>query len=54
MLFSDPPKTYKEISTALGIPVGAIGPTRARCLARARRIPTIAALHGLQSEQLAS
>ncbi|MFL6140558.1 MAG: RNA polymerase sigma factor [Labedaea sp.] len=54
MLFSDPPKTYKEISAALGIPVGAIGPTRARCLARVRRNPTIAALHDLQSEQLAS
>lgn len=44
MLFSDPPATYTEISSRLGIPVGAIGPTRQRCLARARRIPSIAAL----------
>jgi RNA polymerase sigma factor (sigma-70 family) len=44
MLFSDPPATYKEISARLGIPIGAIGPTRQRCLARARRIPSIAAL----------
>jgi RNA polymerase sigma factor (sigma-70 family) len=44
MLFSDPPATYTEISARLGIPVGAIGPTRQRCLARARRIPSIAAL----------
>lgn len=44
MLFSDPPKPYKEISSTLGIPVGAIGPTRARCLDRARRTPAIAAL----------
>jgi RNA polymerase sigma factor (sigma-70 family) len=44
MLFSDPPATYVEISSRLGIPVGAIGPTRQRCLARARRIPSIAAL----------
>lgn len=44
MLFSDPPKTYKEISATLGIPVGAIGPSRARCLTRARRTPAIAAL----------
>ena len=44
MLFSDPPRPYKEISSILGIPVGAIGPTRARCLTRARRIPAIAAL----------
>ena len=44
MLFSEPPKSYKEISSALGIPVGAIGPTRARCLTRARRTPAVAAL----------
>ena len=44
MLFSDPPRPYKEISSTLGIPVGAIGPTRARCLTRARRTPAIAAL----------
>lgn len=44
MLFSDPPATYMEISSRLGIPIGAIGPTRQRCLARARRIPSIAAL----------
>jgi len=46
MLFADPPKPYQEISSALGIPVGAIGPTRARCLARARRTPAVAALLG--------
>jgi RNA polymerase sigma factor (sigma-70 family) len=44
MLFSDPPKTYQEISSTLGIPVGSIGPTRTRCLTRARRTPAIAAL----------
>jgi RNA polymerase sigma factor (sigma-70 family) len=44
MLFADPPKPYQEISSVLGIPVGAIGPTRARCLARARRTPAVAAL----------
>lgn len=44
MLFSDPPRPYKEISSALGIPIGAIGPTRARCLARARLTPAIAVL----------
>ena len=44
MLFCDPPKPYREISSTLGIPVGAIGPTRARCLARARRTPEVAAL----------
>lgn len=31
--FADPPPRYEEISAALGMPVGSIGPTRARCLA---------------------
>jgi RNA polymerase sigma factor (sigma-70 family) len=44
MLFSDPPTPYTEISTRLGMPIGAIGPTRQRCLARVRRVPAIAAL----------
>jgi RNA polymerase sigma factor (sigma-70 family) len=44
LLFSDPPLSYATISSRLGMPVGAIGPTRARCLARVRRIPSIAAL----------
>jgi RNA polymerase sigma factor (sigma-70 family) len=52
LLFSDPPTPYRAISARLGIPVGAIGPTRQRCLARVRRIPSIAALlhdrHALQ------
>ena len=37
MLTSDPPHSYAEISAALGIPVGSIGPQRARCLNRLRR-----------------
>jgi RNA polymerase sigma factor (sigma-70 family) len=37
MLMSDPPRSYAEISAALGIPVGSIGPTRARCLDQLRR-----------------
>jgi len=37
MLASDPPHSYAEISVALGIPVGSIGPQRARCLERLRR-----------------
>jgi RNA polymerase sigma factor (sigma-70 family) len=44
LLLCDPPKSYREISSALGIPIGSIGPSRARCLARARRTPAIAAL----------
>ena len=33
MLLRDPRPSYKEISEALKIPVGSIGPTRQRCLA---------------------
>jgi RNA polymerase sigma factor (sigma-70 family) len=36
MLMSDPPASYAEISDQLGLPIGSIGPTRGRCLARLR------------------
>jgi DNA-directed RNA polymerase specialized sigma24 family protein len=36
--------SYEEIATALGMPIGAIGPTRARCLDQLRRTPELAAL----------
>lgn len=36
MLMADPPASYAEISDELGLPVGSIGPTRGRCLARLR------------------
>ena len=42
MLISDPPHSYAEISAELGIPVGSIGPYRARCLDRLRRRAVIA------------
>ena len=35
-LMADPPASYVEISDELGLPVGSIGPTRGRCLARLR------------------
>ena len=44
MLSADPPVPYAEISSRLGIAVGSIGPTRARCLERIRRHPAIARL----------
>jgi len=31
-----PPISYAEISDELGLPIGSIGPTRGRCLARLR------------------
>ena len=36
LMAADPP-SYAEVSVALGMPVGAIGPTRMRCLERLRR-----------------
>lgn len=36
MLMADPPVSYAEISSQLGLPVGSIGPTRGRCLERLR------------------
>ena len=42
LLFADPPVPYATISRILGIPVGAIGPTRARCLNRLRQTTLLA------------
>jgi RNA polymerase sigma factor (sigma-70 family) len=36
LLMADPPASYAQISDELGLPVGSIGPTRGRCLARLR------------------
>ena len=45
MLVSSPPLSYEEISAGLGIPVGSIGPTRARILGRLRTALETAGLH---------
>lgn len=44
LLMRDPPTPYTDISAQLGMPCGAIGPNRARCLNRLRRSPTLRAL----------
>ncbi|MGY1650321.1 RNA polymerase sigma factor [Geodermatophilus sp. SYSU D01119] len=36
LLIEDPPLPYEEISRRLGMPIGSIGPTRARAIARIR------------------
>jgi RNA polymerase sigma factor (sigma-70 family) len=41
-LLAKPAFTYDEVSAALGIPLGRIGPTRGRSIARLRRDPTLA------------
>jgi RNA polymerase sigma factor (sigma-70 family) len=43
LLVEDPPLSYVEISARTGIPVGSIGPTRARALERLRRTRSIRA-----------
>src|SRR5882757_5846611 len=44
MLMRDPPEPYAKISKDLSIPVGSIGPSRARCLDQLRASPVIATL----------
>lgn len=45
-LMADPALSYREISDALGVPIGSIGPTRARAIERLRRELELAgALH---------
>ena len=44
MLIQDPAMSYAQISAALNIPVGSIGPRRRRCLDKLRDEPVIAAL----------
>ena len=44
MLLGDPPASYRQISERLGMPVGSVGPTQARCLRRLRESPALAAL----------
>ena len=54
ILTADPPVSYAEISARLGIPVGSIGPTRGRCLAKLRRHPAIAALTNTEAQAQAA
>jgi RNA polymerase sigma factor (sigma-70 family) len=50
MLLDDPPIPYAEISDRLGIPVGSIGPTRARALEQIRSTRAVRALMSAQLE----
>jgi RNA polymerase sigma factor (sigma-70 family) len=40
LLMLDPPASYEEVSAAMGMPIGSIGPTRGRCLERLQRLLT--------------
>lgn len=44
MLAAPEPPSYEEIGAALEMPIGAIGPTRARCLDKLRRSPELAGI----------
>ncbi|MGZ4592327.1 MAG: RNA polymerase sigma factor [Actinomycetes bacterium] len=44
VLMTDPPPSYDEVSAALDMPVGSIGPTRGRCL---RRLHDLAVAAGI-------
>jgi RNA polymerase sigma factor (sigma-70 family) len=46
MLISDPAPAYAEVSVRLGMAIGSIGPTRARCLERLRRSPHLVTVLG--------
>jgi RNA polymerase sigma factor (sigma-70 family) len=45
LLTASPPLSYQEVSDRLGMPIGSIGPTRARILERLRRQLESAGLH---------
>ena len=51
MLMSDPPPAYADVSATLCMPVGSIGPMRARCLDRLRHSQHLAVL-GNQAEDI--
>ena len=44
ILLEDPTPSYEEISRRMDIPIGSIGPTRARALARLRKVAAVRAL----------
>jgi RNA polymerase sigma factor (sigma-70 family) len=44
VLMADPPPSYEDVAAAFDIPIGSIGPTRARCLEQLKRRPEIAGI----------
>jgi RNA polymerase sigma factor (sigma-70 family) len=54
VLMASPPPSYSEVSAALDMPVGSIGPTRQRCLDQLRRLAeadNVLAEHGGPGER---
>jgi RNA polymerase sigma factor (sigma-70 family) len=55
LLMHEPPLSYAEVSDILDIPIGSIGPTRMRCVAKLRRITDALSGHsGLVTSTVAS
>src|SRR5215213_7335178 len=54
LLVADPPLSYKQISERMRMPVGSIGPTRARCLTKLAESAPIRALIVDESSAYAS
>lgn len=50
LLMEDPPLSYATISRRLDVPIGSIGPTRARALQRLRECPELAELRDSVTE----
>jgi DNA-directed RNA polymerase specialized sigma24 family protein len=51
VLMATPPPTYAEVSAALSIPIGSIGPIRQRCLDQLRRAAATDDLLGQANDQ---
>jgi DNA-directed RNA polymerase specialized sigma24 family protein len=51
LLMRDPPPNYRDIADELDMPIGSIGPTRARCL---KRLTALAADRGIDLGELRS
>ena len=50
VLMADPAPAYADAAEALGLPVGSLGPTRARCLDRLRRLVARRGISGPSSD----
>ncbi|HEX8861760.1 MAG TPA: sigma-70 family RNA polymerase sigma factor [Actinomycetes bacterium] len=50
LLIREPPVPYADISAKLNMPIGSIGPTRARCLSQLRRSRALAQLLATEAE----
>ena len=53
LLVAEPRMSYEDISAHIGIPIGSIGPTRARCLEKLRGCPAVVAFRDADSVQRA-